>query len=121
VAFLALHQLLVAAFGRIGLVLSLVLLALQLVAAGGLYPIQLLSEPYQAVSPYLPITSAVRALQTVLTGADATGVVTGAIAVLAVYGLAAFALTTLVVARRRRSVALFASPLRPVAVVRAAA
>lgn len=121
VAFLALHQLLVAAFGRVGLVISLVLLALQSIAAGGLYPIELLSLPYQAVSPYLPITAAVSALQVVLTGADPAAAVGGAVAVLAVYGLAAFLLTAAVVARRRRSVALFAQPRRPAAVVRPAA
>jgi putative membrane protein len=121
VAFLALHQLLVAAFGRVGLVLSLVLLAFQLIAAGGLYPVELLSAPFQVVSPYLPMTAAVHALQAVLTGADPAGAVTGAIAVLALYGLAAFVLTTAVVARRRRSVALFAPPLATAPSVRMAA
>jgi putative membrane protein len=119
VAFLALHQLLVAAFGRVGLVVSFVLLAFQLIAAGGLYPIELLTAPYQVISPYLPVTAALDALQAVLTGADPAPAVAGAVAVLAVYGLVAFLLTTAVVARRRRSVALFAPPLtstKPVAV-----
>jgi len=121
VAFLALHQLLVVAFGRIGIVLSILLLAVQLIAAGGLYPVELLSAPYQVLSPYLPITAAVNALQVVLTGADPSGAVPGAIAVLLLYGLIAFLLTTAVVARRRRSVSLFAQPLESAPTVSIAA
>lgn len=111
VSFLTLNQLLVAALGRVGIVVSLVLLAFQLVAAGGLYPVELLSAPFQVLSPYLPITAAVDALQAVLTGGDPTAAVTSAVAVLVLYGLVAFLLTAAVVARRRRSVALFAPPV----------
>jgi putative membrane protein len=121
VAFLAVHQLLVAAFGRVGLVLSFVLLAFQLIAAGGLLPIELLSAPFQVLSPYLPITAAVNALQIVLTGADPAAAVTGAVAVLVLYGLLAFLLTLAVVARRRRSVALFAPPVTSTATMPTAA
>jgi hypothetical protein len=63
------------------------------------------------VSPYLPIPATVNALQVVLTGADPTAAVGTAIALLALYGLASVVLTTAVVARQRRSVALFAPPL----------
>lgn len=121
VAFLAIHQLLVALLGRAGVVLSLVLLGFQLVAAGGLFPIELLSAPFQVLSPSLPFTAAVSALQAVLTGADAAGPVGGAVAVLTLYGLLALVLTTGVVARRRRSVALFAPPLPATAAVAQAA
>ncbi|MGN6742300.1 MAG: YhgE/Pip family protein [Amnibacterium sp.] len=112
VAFFAVHQLLTALFGRAGTVISIVLLGAQLVAVGGLYPIQLVSEPFQVVSPYLPLTAAVGAMQAVITGADG-GAVGGGIATLLVYGVVAFALTVVAVARRRSSVALFAPPAVP--------
>ncbi|MDQ1513924.1 MAG: putative rane protein, partial [Microbacteriaceae bacterium] len=112
VAFFALHQLLGAVFGRAGTVVSIVLLCLQLVAVGGLYPIELVSAPFQVVSPYLPLTAAVHALQAVITGSGPAAVGSG-IAVLAIQGLLAFALTVALVARRRTSVALFAAPLAP--------
>jgi len=112
VAFFAVHQLLTALFGRAGTVISIVLLGAQLVAVGGLYPIQLVSEPFQVVSPYLPLTAAVGAMQAVITGAGG-GAVVGGIAVLALYAIVAFGLTVAVVARRRSSVALFAAPAVP--------
>jgi putative membrane protein len=112
VAFFALHQLLGALFGRAGTVVSIVLLGAQLVAAGGLYPIELVSAPFRIVSPYLPLTAAVSALQAVLTGAAGPPVASG-IAVLLIQAVAAFALTVAVVARRRSSVALFAAPAVP--------
>jgi putative membrane protein len=112
VAFFAVHQLLTALFGRAGTVISIVLLGAQLVAVGGLYPIQLVSEPFQIVSPYLPLTAAVGAMQAVITGAGGAAV-GGGIATLGVYGLVAFGLTVGVVARRRSSVALFAPPAVP--------
>ncbi len=112
VAFFAIHQLLTAAFGRAGTVISIVLLGAQLVAVGGLYPIQLVSTPFQVVSPYLPLTAAVGAMQAVITGADG-GAVAGGIATLLLYGVAAFLGTVAVVSRRRSSVALFAPPAVP--------
>jgi putative membrane protein len=112
IAFFAVHQLLTALFGRAGTVLSIVLLGVQLVAVGGLYPIQLVSEPFQVVSPYLPLTAAVGAMQAVITGASGASIA-GGIATLAVYALVAFVLTVAVVARRRSSVALFAPPAVP--------
>ncbi len=108
VAFFAVHQLLTALVGRAGTVISIVLLGAQLVAVGGLYPIQLVSAPFQVVSPFLPLTAAVGAMQAVITGAGGAAV-GGGIATLAVYALVAFALTVAVVARRRSSVALFAA------------
>lgn len=112
VAFFAVHQLLTALFGRAGTVISIVLLGAQLVAVGGLYPIELVSAPFQVVSPFLPLTAAVGAMQAVITGAGGAAV-GGGIATLVVYAVVAFALTVAVVARRRSSVGLFAPPAVP--------
>ncbi|MDH2442905.1 YhgE/Pip family protein [Amnibacterium sp. CER49] len=112
IAYFAVHQLLTALFDRAGTVFSIVLLGVQLVAVGGLYPIQLVSAPFQVISPYLPLTAAVSALQAIITGAGGAAV-GGGIATLALTGLIAYVLTVAVVARRRTSVALFAPPAAP--------
>ncbi|MGN6444853.1 YhgE/Pip family protein [Amnibacterium sp.] len=108
VAFLAIHQLLQALFGSAGTVLSIVLLGVQLVAVGGIYPIQLVSVPFQALSPFLPLTAAVNATTAVLTGASGGTIATGMLS-LVLWALLAFVLTVAVVARRRTSTALFSA------------
>lgn len=100
-AFTALHQLLVLAFGRGGLVISLLLLAVQVAATGGLYPVQVLAEPFAAVSPLLPLSWSVTALQLVLAGGP-TGPVIAALAALAGLGAAALALSVPALRRVRR-------------------
>jgi len=106
VAFLAIHQLLQAVFGAAGTVLSIVLLGVQLVAVGGIYPIELVSTPFQVISPFLPLTAAVQATTAVLTGASGATVASSLLS-LVLWGLLAFVLTVAVVARRRGSTAMF--------------
>ncbi|MFC9559166.1 YhgE/Pip family protein [Agromyces sp. NPDC056965] len=98
--FTSLHAFLTVWLGRAGLLISLVLVALQLTAAGGLYPIEVLSGPYQAISPFLPLTWAVQGMQFIVSGA-AGGSVAMAAGVLVVFGLVGVLGTTLVVGRRR--------------------
>jgi putative membrane protein len=108
IAFLAIHQLLQAVFGSAGTVLSIVLLGVQLVAVGGIYPIQLVSAPFQVISPLLPMTAAVNAVTAVLTGASGGQVATGLLS-LVLWAVLAFVLTVAVIARRRTSAALFSA------------
>ena len=61
VAFTAVHAFLSAWLGRAGTIVSLVLVVLQLAASGGLYPLEIVSGPYQAISPFLPLTWATAA------------------------------------------------------------
>jgi putative membrane protein len=100
VSFTAIHLALTTAFGRGGLILSVVLLALQLTAVGGLYPIEIVSAPFQAISPLLPLTGAVAGMQAILSGAGAGFVVGGALQ-LAGYAVASLAVAALVTAARR--------------------
>lgn len=100
VVFAVLHYLLAAAFGKLGIVISLVLLALQLTAVGGLYPLEIVAKPFQAVSPVLPLTWAVRGLQAIVSGGNG-GDVAASVAALAVFGILGAALAFLAVARRR--------------------
>lgn len=104
-AFTAFHHLLTAALGRGGLVISLLILALQVTATGGLYPIEILSAPFQAMSPLLPLTYGVSGMQALLAGGDGWTVVVAALALLA-FGLVSALLSLIAVRRMRRVEAL---------------
>ncbi|MCH1882419.1 YhgE/Pip family protein [Agrococcus sp. ARC_14] len=77
-----LHTALVAWWGPVGAVVSIVLLALQAVAAGGLVPRAVLGEGFAAIAPVLPMTHAVDALQALAAG---TGGVGGSVAMLLLF------------------------------------
>ena len=100
-AFTAFHLLLTAAFGRAGLVISLFLLAVQITATGGIYPIEVLAEPFQLVSPLLPLTYGVAGMQGILAGGSPAPVIGAAVA-LAAFGLGS-TLLALVATRRSRT------------------
>jgi putative membrane protein len=103
-AFTAFHYLLMAVFGRAGLVMSLFAVAVQVTATGGLYPIELLSGPFQAISPLLPLTYAVSGMQTIIAGAGPAPVI-GAGVVLLGFGAASILLSLVAVRRGRKQVA----------------
>ncbi len=100
VAFVAVHHFLITAFGRAGILISLIALALQLTSAGGLYPIEILAVPFQIVSPFLPLTWAVNGMQAIVSGVGGSAVATAA-GVLVVFALLAMMASLGVVARRR--------------------
>ncbi len=108
-SFAAIHGALVTVAGRAGYVVSLVFLALQLTATGGLYPVELLSAPFRAISPLLPVTGAVNGMQAIITGSGGGNVVAGA-APLLIWGLLGALATFAAVAHRRsaRSLGLIA-------------
>lgn len=99
-AFTAVHAWLVTWLGRGGMIVSLVLVTLQLTATGSLVPIEALSGPYQAISPFLPLTWAVQGMQTIVSGAGGASVAAAA-GVLALFGVLGVVGTGLVVGRRR--------------------
>lgn len=111
--FTAIMQLLGAALGPAGRILSLALLMLQLTSSGGTYPVQ--TEPwfFQAIHPLLPMTYVVQALRHTINGGAGGTVVTGVLALLA-YGLGALALTVAVTRRKRH---LTSSDLHPELVI----
>ena len=99
-AFTAFHYLLTLGLGRGGLVVSLFVLAIQVTATGGLYPVQVLATPFQWVSPLLPLSHGVSGMQGIVAGGAGQQVL-GAVAVLALFGLGS-ALLALPVMRRMR-------------------
>lgn len=104
-AFTAFHYLLTVALGRAGLVVSLFLLAVQVTSTGGIYPIQLLSTPFQVISPLLPLTYAVQGMQGIIAGGNPGGIVSAALILLA-FGVGSTALALLAIRRTRRASAL---------------
>lgn len=99
--FSAIHYLLTQAFGRSGLVISLVLLAVQLTATGGLYPVQLLAKPFAAISGVLPLTHAVAGMQSIIAGGIPSVAVTAALALIG-FGVASVLLAAIALRRSRR-------------------
>ncbi|MGV0794402.1 YhgE/Pip family protein [Mycolicibacterium sp. XJ1819] len=68
-AFLALIQALNAVFGvAVGRVLTLAFLMLQLVSAGGIYPVETTARPFQIIHPFDPMTYAVNGLRQLTVG-----------------------------------------------------
>ena len=104
-AFTAFHYLLTIGLGRAGLVVSLFLLAVQVTSTGGIYPIQLLSTPFQVVSPFLPLTYAVNGMQGILSGGDPGSVVASALVLLA-FGAGSIVVSLFAIRRTRRAGAL---------------
>lgn len=59
---------LVALFANLGKALGVILLVVQISGGGGSYPLALLPQPVQEVSPFLPITHAVEAMRAAMFG-----------------------------------------------------
>ena len=72
-AFLAVVVLLVRAFGEAGKLIAVLLLTLQLAAGGGVMPIELTGDFFQAVHQWLPFTWVVKAFRASLFGAFDSG------------------------------------------------
>lgn len=68
-AFLALIQAFNALFGvAVGRVITLAFLMLQLVSAGGIYPVETTAKPFQLIHPFDPMTYAVNGLRELIVG-----------------------------------------------------
>jgi len=103
-AFTAFHYLLTIGLGRAGLIISLFLLALQ-IAAVGVAPLQVMTAPFQAISPLLPLSWAVNGMQQIVTGGSAASAIGSAVALLA-FGVASVVAANLAIRRTRRASAL---------------
>jgi putative membrane protein len=86
-------------------VVSLFVLAVQITSTGGIYPVELLSTPFQVVSPFLPLTYAVQGMQGIISGGAIGGVLSAA-AILLAFGVGSVLLALLAIRRTRRASAL---------------
>lgn len=68
-AFLAIVLLMLRAFGEVGKLVVILLLTLQLAAGGGVMPIELTTEFFQAVHDWLPFSWVIKALRASMFGA----------------------------------------------------
>lgn len=68
ICFMVMVYSLTSAFGNAGKLLSVILLVVQITAAGGTFPVELLSPAFQAIHPYLPLTYAISTLREVIAG-----------------------------------------------------
>lgn len=66
--FMTIVYTLVAIFGNAGKAMAIVLLVLQLSAAGGTFPIQVVPAFFQAINPFLPFTYAISMMREVVGG-----------------------------------------------------
>lgn len=67
-SFMIIVYSLTSAFGNAGKLLSVILLVVQITAAGGTFPVELLSSFSQALNPYIPLTYAIDLLREVIAG-----------------------------------------------------
>ncbi len=101
-AFTAFHQLLTVGLGRAGLVISLLLLAVQLASVGGVLPSQALAGPFTWLGQVMPLGWATTGLQQIVAGGD-TGLAVGSALGLAAFGLLSVLLSRVVIRRARRA------------------
>jgi putative membrane protein len=99
-ALVAATHLLRTAFGPAGLALSLVLLAFQLTASGGLYPLETAPALFRTIHPLSPLTYVVQGLRVTISGGEPYQLIRAAI-VLGAILLVCLGLTALVATRRR--------------------
>ena len=99
-AFSAIVHVLRLAFGAVGDALALVLLMIQLVSCGGLYPVETLPLPFRVLHHVVPMTYLVRALRVTISGGNPT-ILWHCVAILAAFLVVALALLGLVVHRQR--------------------
>lgn len=101
VCFSAIAHLLRMGLGPAGSSLLLVLLILQLTAAGGTYPAPLLPGFFAALHPYLPMTYLIDAFRVTISGGQLSHLLTD-VALLALVSVAALGLGVLTVHRRKQ-------------------
>ncbi len=89
ITFMLVILAIVRTFGDVGKALVLILLVVQISAAGGVLPVELTNDFYRAISPWLPFTWSIKAVR-----ASAFGALGGdwgaALGVLALFAVAAF-------------------------------
>ena len=95
ITFTTIIQFLIRNFGDIGKFLALIILVLQLAAAGGTFPIETIDKGFQAISPYLPMTYSIKLLREILVP-TASNYKMNYILILLGISIVTFAITTVV-------------------------
>lgn len=90
--FMSIIQFLIMNLGDIGKFLALVILVLQLAAAGGTFPIQTVAKVFQGLNPILPMTYSIRLVKEAVVSQD-SGFAIKNIIILILYGIIPLAIT----------------------------
>lgn len=100
--FLALIQVLKAAFGGVGSYIAVALLALQLVATGGVFPVEVSNALFRAIAPILPMTYSIDGIRRSIAGGPLSPYLWQDAGVLLGVTVVCLAITALVANRRRQ-------------------
>ena len=103
ITFMSIIQFLIRNFGDIGKFLALIVLVLQLAAAGGTFPIETIDKGFQAISPYLPMTYSIKLLREILVP-TATNFKVQYIGILIAISVVTFAITGVVDIIKKRKI-----------------
>ncbi len=95
VCFAFINQLFNLMFGISGRGVAIIFLILQLCACGGTFPVELISDFFETISPYMPFTYSVQALKEIMFGQDLSLILKNA-AVIAAFGGASVLLSLIV-------------------------
>ncbi|MDU5568016.1 YhgE/Pip domain-containing protein [Actinomyces sp.] len=102
VSFTAINQALLAVFGaRVGRILALLFLVVQVVSLGGLIPIQTAPSAFQMISGLLPLSALMNGLTHTVVGGNLTSIVATAIPLL-LWGLVSFLFSAIAARKARR-------------------
>lgn len=63
ITFMSIIQFLIMNFGEAGKFVALLLLVLQLASSGGTFPVQIIDQAFQKISPYMPMTYTIKLLK----------------------------------------------------------
>lgn len=63
ITFMGIIQFLILNFGEIGKFIALLLLVLQLASSGGTFPVEIIDESFQKISPYMPMTYTIKLIK----------------------------------------------------------
>ncbi len=66
ITFMSIIQFLIRNFGDVGKLLALIILVLQLAAAGGTFPVETIDKGFRALNPFLPMTYTIKLLKEIL-------------------------------------------------------
>lgn len=109
--FVAVNQALAGLLGTPGRFLALVLIVLQLAAAGGTYPVQTAPTFFRVVHNWLPLTHAVRGFRSLMAGGSVD--LSGGVFVILAWLVASLAVTSLAAKRRQPEPSAVPSRVKP--------
>lgn len=95
ITFMSIIQFLILNFGEIGKFLALILLVLQLASSGGTFPIELIDEGFQKISPYMPMTYTIKLVKESIIKQE-KGVAGKNIRIMMIYAIACLTMTIIV-------------------------